>query len=375
MYHSEWSAAQLRHKHEPGSAFDKIQQKMAHEEQKSLLEDDVKDTEVWENRSSHVDDNHAVYAFNHEYIDVCTNNDSRRGLFTMAAIFFCYIIFFWSSVITRDIYILLIKETQSNNHPPSIKLFILLPIGIATIITVIYLFFRYVIKIWRLEAWTMRRLVVRFHHKSKTVIFLRPAHLGGTVSYRWEDMNATLPKDVQQESGLGGVLMLAVLTTTENPHSRVGLDCAFIGTTCNDYPQLLAFWEYLRRFMQGGPNAVPPPRRLRSKWPSPLGSIYTVSKLGLPSSGYLSPGFIVLRLLMLPAFVIWGAMHYLSLLLCYEPRFPKAIRRACGESELRSLLAMIAYNLLPLLYSAAALWLLYVWRYGDGLPQSNAGWW
>lgn len=365
MYQFEWNTARLRRKHKPGSALDKIQKNLAHEEQESLLEDNVKDTEVWESRSSDVHDNHAVYAFNHDYIDVCTNSDSRRGLLTMAVIFFCYIIFLWWSMIAPDLYFLLAKGTTIDNSPLDRGYIILMIVDTATITGLTYIFFRYVIKTWRLEAWTMRRLVVRFHHKSKTVIFLRPAHLGGTVSYRWEEMNATLPKDVQQESGLGSVLMLAVLTTTENPHSRVGLDCAFVGTACNDYPQLLAFWEYLRRFMQEGPNAVPPPRRLRSKWPSPLASIYTVSKLGLPSSAYLSPGFIVLRLVMLPAFVIWGSMHYLSLLLCYEPRFPKAIRRACGESELRSLLAMIAYNLLPLLYSAAGLWLLYAWRYGN----------
>ncbi|PTU63386.1 hypothetical protein DBB33_24450, partial [Chromobacterium haemolyticum] len=72
--------------------------------------------------------------------------------------------------------------------------------------------------------------------------------------------------------------------------------------------------------------------------------------------------FLWLRLALTPVFVIWGLGHYASLLLSYEGRFPKAIRQASGESELRSWLELLAYNLLPLLYTAVGLWLYYAWR-------------
>ena len=64
---------------------------------------------------------------------------------------------------------------------------------------------------------------------------------------------------------------------------------------------------------------------------------------------------------MFPAFFIWMLGHQLSQLLSYEGRFPKAIRRVSGESELGSLLALIGYNLLPLLYTPLWVWPLFAW--------------
>ena len=139
-------------------------------------------------------------------------------------------------------------------------------------------------------------------------------------------------------------------------------DVAFVGNACRDYQHLLSFWEYIRRFMEDGADAVPAPKRLRSKWPNPLRSMLTVSRLSLP--GGFDPGrmFLWLRLVLAPVFFIWGLGHYASLLLSYEPRFPKAIRVASHESEARSLLALLGYNLLPPLYTAAGLWLWFAWQ-------------
>ncbi|PJI51470.1 hypothetical protein CTI14_59785, partial [Methylobacterium radiotolerans] len=38
--------------------------------------------------------------------------------------------------------------------------------------------------------------------------------------------------------------------------------------------------------------------------------------------------FVVANLLILPSIIIHAAGHWLSLLLCYEPRFPRVIEKA-----------------------------------------------
>ncbi|AZN35569.1 hypothetical protein [Iodobacter ciconiae] len=61
-------------------------------------------------------------------------------------------------------------------------------------------------------------------------------------------------------------------------------------------------------------------------------------------------------------FAFWGAGgHYGSLMLSYGPRFPKALRVASGESEFKSLLSMIAYNLFPVIYTTIGSWCAYAW--------------
>ncbi|WP_445990348.1 DUF6708 domain-containing protein [Chromobacterium haemolyticum] len=228
-----------------------------------------------------------------------------------------------------------------------------------------YCFFRYLLKIWRLEALTMRRLVVRFNRDTRKVYLLRPGYLGGVKAYDWDMIDIGLPKDMPNHQGIGGMLVLAARAeSTDNPHSPLGVDGAFLGLPSRDYQHLLSFWEYIRRFMEDGADAVPAPKRLRSKWPNPLSSMWTVSRLSLPGGFDLGRSFLWLRLALTPVFVIWGLGHYASLLLSYEGRFPKAIRQASGESELRSWLELLAYNLLPLLYTAVGLWLYYAWRHG-----------
>ena len=108
------------------------------------------------------------------------------------------------------------------------------------------------------------------------------------------------------------------------------------------------------------PQAAPRPRRLRTRWPNPVSSLLTVFRLNLPGGIGKLPFFRVLRVIMFPAFFIWMLGHQLSQLLSYEGRFqghPPRQRRI----RLGSLLALIGYNLLPLLYTPLWVWPLFAW--------------
>lgn len=371
MYYMEWLQAMGRGKHKPGSWMDSVQKdvagKIAAREEKLQASKRLegwlgRETDLKEAQAETVDDNGAIYHKTASYLDVCTYNDDKRGLLTMVfgALLYGMVPF---SITTAVIsYNIAISPEDGGLEPASLLAGF---ISWVMIIAVIYVFYSYLVRIWRLEAFTMRRLVVRFNRDTRQVYFLRPTFLGGVKTYKWEDMDAALPKDMPNHEGVGGMLMIGTaVVDNENPHSQFATDVAFVGNACRDYQHLLSFWEYIRRFMEDGPDAVPEPRRRRSKWPNPLASMWTVSRLSLPGGFDLGRSFLWLRLVLTPVFVIWGLGHYASLLLSYEPRFPKAIRAASHESEARSLLALLGYNLLPPLYTAAGLWLYYAWQYG-----------
>ncbi|AVG15884.1 MULTISPECIES: DUF6708 domain-containing protein [Chromobacteriaceae] len=375
MYFLEWSLAMGRRKHKPGSWFDEIQKDIVadnKEDEKKMLargvryDPDALEIDVKESRSKLLDDNGSIYRKTKTYLDVCTYNDDKRGLLTFLFGVICYGLYVCTYILGFQIFQLITgKDVLGFDFYPDADFWVGF-IGFVVITPAVwYCFFRYLLKIWRLEALTMRRLVVRFNRDTRKVYLLRPGYLGGVKAYDWDMIDIGLPKDMPNHQGIGGMLVLAARAeSTDNPHSPLGVDGAFLGLPSRDYQHLLSFWEYIRRFMEDGADAVPAPKRLRSKWPNPLSSMWTVSRLSLPGGFDLGRSFLWLRLALTPVFVIWGLGHYASLLLSYEGRFPKAIRQASGESELRSWLELLAYNLLPLLYTAVGLWLYYAWRHG-----------
>ncbi|MFC4492040.1 DUF6708 domain-containing protein [Chromobacterium aquaticum] len=362
MYWMEWVAYVLRSRPKPGIILDSIIQ---HITVKDAPGDGQQVTDVRQRRSDTIDDHHAIYRHTDTYIDVCTYNDDKRGLITLVlAVFTWGGGLAWYSVI--DIWLELFG--LSPNQAVSALEFWIAFIGF-TLTTPVYCYvlLRFGFPIWHLEAFTLRRLVVRFNRKTRKVYLLRPPYLGGVAVHDWEQVEAGLPgvDDEGDTAGAaGGFLILGwMLERNDNPYAgtTTAVDAAFLGGPCDDYAQLVGFWEYIRRFMEEGPQAAPRPRRLRTRWPNPVSSLLTVFRLNLPGGIGKLPFFRVLRVIMFPAFFIWMLGHQLSQLLSYEGRFPKAIRRASGESELGSLLALIGYNLLPLLYTPLWVWPLFAW--------------
>ena len=112
--------------------------------------------------------------------------------------------------------------------------------------------------------------------------------------------------------------------------SRTGLphmEIAQIGKQGQGGSELRDEWEFIRRYMEEGPHAVPRPR-LSTQLPSPI-QAFSAQFEGLGrffrKSSWL---FKVILLMVWPAFVIVGTGHWLSLLLCWRPRWPKVIREA-----------------------------------------------
>ncbi|MCD5360608.1 DUF6708 domain-containing protein [Chromobacterium aquaticum] len=365
MYWMEWVAYVLRSRPKPGIILDSIIQ---HITVKDAPGDGQQVTDVRQRRSDTIDDHHAIYRHTNTYIDVCTYNDDKRGLISLVlGVMYWGVGGLWLGDALTDSVPAIWSWKKVNGEAIDAEMIFVMLVDFTVFPAVLYVLLRFGFPLWRLEAFTLRRLVVRFNRKTRKVYLLRPPYLGGVAVHDWEQVEAGLPgvDDEGDTAGAaGGFLILGwMLERNDNPYAgtTTAVDAAFLGGPCDDYAQLLGFWEYIRRFMEEGPQAAPRPRRLRTRWPNPVSSLLTVFRLNLPGGIGKLPFFRVLRVIMFPAFFIWMLGHQLSQLLSYEGRFPKAIRRVSGESELGSLLALIGYNLLPLLYTPLWVWPLFAW--------------
>lgn len=186
--------------------------------------------------------------------------------------------------------------------------------------------------------WVMRNRVkngpIRGEKKriTRKVYLLRPKHLGGIRIMDWDKTEVLIDKNMSDLEGTGGDVILVwdkgdgmdlQGTPTDN------LEVIFVGKPTHNASELLAFWEYIRRYMEDGPAVAPAPKKLLSKFPWPWLSLKAAWGL---DTGFLRHRalwvFVVANLLMLPAILIHATGHWLSLLLCYEPRFPRAIEEA-----------------------------------------------
>ncbi|EJB8386184.1 DUF6708 domain-containing protein [Pseudomonas aeruginosa] len=287
---------------------------------------------VGESVSGKVYDNHSVYAYTNIFIDLRTPNDEKRGVITA---FLGWIYFFFLYMIVTISCISVEKFTSGYRHdgePLAGEDYFFLTLFPVAILLLLAFFLKYTLRFFRLESFTARRIIVRFNRITRKVYLLRPKHLGGIRIMDWDKTEVLIDKKMSELEGTGGFVILVwdkgdgvdlQGTPTDN------IEVTFVGKPTHNASELLAFWEYIRRYMEEGPAAAPAPKKLISKFPWPWLSLKAA--WGLDTRFLQNRAlwvFVLANLLMLPAILIHATGHWLSLLLCYEPRFPRAIEEA-----------------------------------------------
>ena len=102
---------------------------------------------------------------------------------------------------------------------------------------------------------------------------------------------------------------------------------AAVGKRAGRAQDLIDEWEFIRRYMEEGPQSVPTPR-VRSKIPWPWYSLEPQFEGLGPILRHGDWKMWLSKLLISPAFLTLGGGHWVSQLLCWEPRWPKIIREA-----------------------------------------------
>ncbi|WP_342315668.1 DUF6708 domain-containing protein [Lysobacter sp. FW306-1B-D06B] len=188
-----------------------------------------------------------------------------------------------------------------------------------------WLYFKYGFRISRLEMLTSRHLLIRFNRKTRQVYLHRPKYCGGIVTLPWDGTIGENPSaSATEASGIGRPLILHwAPKNTGLPQ----MEMAFIGPQAQGSSELRNEWEFIRRFMEDGPDGLPKPH-ITSHFPWPWQAFTAqfegVSRFFANASPAMQWGLILIS----PAFLALGTAHWLSLLLCWKPRWPKVIREA-----------------------------------------------
>ncbi|MGF6591815.1 DUF6708 domain-containing protein [Pseudomonas sp. 2835] len=287
--------------------------------------------------SGRITDNLSLYAHNKTYIDARTPNDEKRGLITLIAgsigVAFLIMLAGSSYYIGAD-YLSLFKGTDDQLDTSDYLFMWIIP---AIPLVSLYYYFKYVFPYLRLEAFTARRLIVRFNRITRKVYLLRPKHLGGIVALDWDAAEVCIDPNMSELEGTGGFVMLGWDKETRSVRDADGnlkddFEVTLVGRPTRNASELLAFWEYIRRYMEEGPEAAPKPTKLIGKFPWPWRSFMAVWRLD--SRFIKTPAlwvFVLVYSLLLPLIVIHAFGHWISLLLCYEPKFPRSIEEAGVE--------------------------------------------
>ncbi|MGE8393717.1 hypothetical protein HFV04_022930 [Pseudomonas sp. BIGb0427] len=284
--------------------------------------------------SSTISDNLSFYSYTPTYIDARTPNDEKRGLITLipgvgGALPLCMLMS--SLYYIGGYYISAFSETDEQLNSLDYAFMWVIP---AIPATTLYFYIKHVAPYLRLELFTARRLIVRFNRITRKVYLLRPKHLGGIVALDWDAAEVCIDPNMSELEGTGGFVMLGWDKETRSVRDADGnlkddFEVTLVGRPTRNASELLAFWEYIRRYMDEGPEAAPKPTKLIGKFPWPWRSFMAVWRLD--SRLIKTPAlwvFVLVYSLLLPLIVIHAFGHWVSLLLCYEPKFPKSIEKA-----------------------------------------------
>ncbi|MFO3797246.1 MAG: DUF6708 domain-containing protein, partial [Anaerolineales bacterium] len=305
MYLYEWMAFDGREKVD--------YQKLVEESEKQKIKGGkIPPLSVRHSVSNSVFDNESLYEYNPAYIDVRTPNDEKRGLITL-------IVGGGGSILVWGCLLALYLVSRTllglDPHPEELLswdfyLFVVTAISLTSVS--FFLYFKYAFSHLRLEAFTARRLIVRFNRITRRVYLLRPKHLGGIVALDWDKAEVCLDPNMAEAQGIGGFVLLGWEKESHGVFDAAGqpkddFEITFVGKPTRNASELLAFWEYIRRYMEYGPDAAPRPQRLINKFPWPWNSLKVAWLLDI---GFVrKPAlwlFILINLLLLPVILIHG---------------------------------------------------------------------
>ncbi|MBH3450280.1 hypothetical protein I5S84_15620 [Pseudomonas putida] len=262
-----------------------------------------------------------VFAFNDIFLDIrCGGSEEKRGLITLATLGAIAPAVAVGLYITTGFIWMDITDPEGRSVITILTTLIMLSVTS----TLVYLYSKYGIHLTRLEMLTSRHLLIRFNRATQQVHLHRPKYCGGIVTFPWKTTGSTAIDPEDDSLSLGMRLGLVWHPSrTGLPH----MEMALLGKQGQGGSELRDEWEFIRRYMEEGPHAVPRPR-LSTQLPSPI-QAFSAQFEGLGrffrKSSWL---FKVILLFVWPAFVIVGTGHWLSLLLCWRPRWPKVIREA-----------------------------------------------
>lgn len=247
--------------------------------------------------------------------------EDKRGLVSLLSLTILSILIASSWLLLTNASYLIYSRGEGENIASTIYLTSFLTIYITT---GTYFYLRYGMRFTRLEMFTSRHQIVRFNRTTQQVYLHRPNSCGGVISLPWRGITATGSSIKNATTATGFPLFIYWPPSVTGTYNS---QCAWIGKATLSASELCNEWEFIRRFMNEGPETLPRPR-LTSHFPWPW-QAFTPQFEGLTHYFWRASRVIKIGLVLIsPAFLVIGLGHWLSLLLCWKPRWPKIIREA-----------------------------------------------
>lgn len=274
-------------------------------------------------------DAHGVYSFNDICIDVRGSwMEEKRGLITFLFLSFAiglngylgYVMgFFPLTLLTRSL--------NGSDEAMTAEGYVFIPLSVVTWLVANYFLWKYAWRLFRLELFTQRHIIARFNRKTRQVYLNRPKYAGGLVVLPWDATIAAIDPDAPDSQVIGECLALA---WPQEFNPGIGYEeMAFVGQPMDGNREVLGFWEFIRRYMEEGPDAVPRPKRLRPLFPWPWNSVRaTLNFMGPVLRRGGKPYALAVGLLLSPLMALHALCHWISLLLCWPTRWPREIAEA-----------------------------------------------
>lgn len=271
----------------------------------------------------------SLYAFNDTYVDVrAAFQEEKRGLIAFGFLSMFGLIngYAFAGITFPAIYGLAFGSNYYSGATLNLEAYIAFPLLIIMWLGVNFVIFKYAWPWVRVELFTQRHLIARFNRKTRQVYVNRPHYAGGNVTLAWNAASPAIQPDDPDHMGGAGFLAVAF------PQERSGVDFSdfmFLGRPMRGNREIEGLWEYIRRYMEEGPQAVPKPKRLLPLFPWPLEPVRATLRFMSPMWRRSGKAVALLTgLLLSPLLVLHAFCHWISLLLCWRPRWPKEIREA-----------------------------------------------
>lgn len=286
-----------------------------------------KRTRIFDRASESPSAEGSAYEMNERYIEISAGeSQERRGVITYITI---SVVFFLSLYIGAMVDSNKVWLTGIH-HPlgvPAITSDYVFGVTMILLVGVIlFVVFRYARILICLENFVQRRMLIRFNRVTRQVYLHRPGFAGGVTVFDWEQVAAEAGVGEEESANIGRKLILSWgPSLPELPHYHI----VFVGKRADGTSDIVNLWEFIRRYMEEGPQSVPAPKKLLGKVPWPWLSVMATLSFFKPLwCAGLRWQVACIMALASPALALHSLGHWLSLLLCWEPRWPRIIREA-----------------------------------------------
>ncbi|MGH8463653.1 MAG: DUF6708 domain-containing protein, partial [Pseudomonas sp.] len=209
----------------------------------------------------------SIYEFNETYIEIKSGAmGERRGVMTYVTLMIVYFLYSLVSI-TLVMNSVWLTGVHFWMRTPATASDYITGLFVASMTAgCFYVVIRYARILIRLENFVQRRLLIRFNRVTRQVYLHRPRFAGGITVLDWEQVTPQTVVGDEESANTGRqVLLLWDPAVTGLPH----LHMVFVGKTADGTSDLVNLWEFIRRYMEEGPQSVPAPKKLLGKMPWP----------------------------------------------------------------------------------------------------------